>query len=377
MTEKILKFLADERPDTPCLVIDLDVIEANYLELNRVMPEAKIYYAMKATPMRDVLVRLAKLGSHFDTASLGEIEACLALGIDPERISFGNTIKKERDIAAAYAQGVRLFAFDSKGELEKLARAAPGARVFCRVLVECSGAEWPLSRKFGCSPEMAMDLMAQAGELGLEAYGLSFHVGSQQTHGKQWRKAIARMAKIFAALRERGVELKMLNLGGGFPIRYRDPVAPVEKYTRIVMDAVRAYFGNRLPELILEPGRSLTGDAGIIQSEVVLISEKCYGGDPQRWVYLDIGKFSGLAETMDENIKYAIRTPRDGGAVGPAVLAGPTCDSADILYEKTDYRLPLALSVGDKVEILATGAYTASYSSVGFNGFPPLATYCI
>lgn len=377
MTEKILKFLADERPDTPCLVIDLDVVEANYLELNRVIPEAKVYYAMKATPMPDVLVRLAKLGSHFDTASLGEIESCLALGIEPERISFGNTIKKERDIAAAYARGVRLFAFDSKGELEKLARAAPGARVFCRVLVECAGAEWPLSRKFGCSPEMAMDLMAEAGRLGLEAYGLSFHVGSQQTQGKQWRKAIARMAKIFAALRERGVELKMLNLGGGFPIRYRDPVAPVEKYTRIVMDAVRTYFGNRLPELILEPGRSLTGDAGIIQSEVVLISEKYYGGDPQRWIYLDIGKFSGLAETMDENIKYAIRTPRDGGAVGPAVLAGPTCDSADILYEKTDYRLPLELSVGDKVEILATGAYTASYSSVGFNGLPPLATYCI
>lgn len=377
MTEKILKFLADERPDTPCLVIDLDVIEANYLELNRVMPEAKIYYAMKATPMPDVLVRLAKLGSHFDTASLGEIDACLALGVEPDRISFGNTIKKERDIAAAYARGVRLFAFDSKAELEKLGRAAPGARVFCRVLVECEGAEWPLSRKFGCAPEMAMDLMVEAKALGLEAYGLSFHVGSQQTHGKQWRKAIARMAKIFASLRERGVDLKMLNLGGGFPIRYRDPVAPVESYTRIVMTAVRTYFGNRLPELIVEPGRSLTGDAGVIQSEVVLISEKFYGGDPQRWVYLDIGKFSGLAETMDENIKYAIRTPRDGGVTGPAVIAGPTCDSADIMYENYKYGLPLNLAIGDRLYWLSTGAYTTSYSAVEFNGFPPLKAYYV
>jgi ornithine decarboxylase len=135
------------------------------------------------------------------------------------------------------------------------------------------------------------------------------------------------------------------------------------------------HFGNDLPEIIVEPGRSIVGDAGVIQSEVVLISRKDYEED-KRWVYLDIGKFNGLAETMDESIKYRIKVPCEG-PTGPTILAGPTCDSADILYEKAEYQLPLDLKVGDKVEILSTGAYTSSYSSVGFNGFAPLKTYCI
>jgi ornithine decarboxylase len=143
-----------------------------------------------------------------------------------------------------------------------------------------------------------------------------------------------------------------------------------------VMAAITRHFGNHLPEIIVEPGRSLVGDAGIIQSEVVLIAEKG-SADGRRWVYLDVGKFNGLAETMDESIKYRITTPGRAGVSGPVVLAGPTCDSADILYEHTEYRLPLGLEVGDKVEILSTGAYTASYASVGFNGFSPIQTYCI
>jgi ornithine decarboxylase len=142
------------------------------------------------------------------------------------------------------------------------------------------------------------------------------------------------------------------------------------------MTAITRHFGNDLPEIIVEPGRSVVGDAGVLQSEVVLISQKSED-DPKRWVYLDVGKFNGLAETMDESIKYRIETPADGGATGPTVLAGPTCDSADILYEKAEYQLPLDLKVGDKVEILSTGAYTSTYASVGFNGFAPLKTYCI
>lgn len=126
----------------------------------------------------------------------------------------------------------------------------------------------------------------------------------------------------------------------------------------------------------LEPGRSLVADAGVIQTEVVLISQKSYSDD-KRWVFLDIGKFGGLAETMDECIKYRIRTPRDGSEVGSIILAGPTCDSADILYEKANYELPLNLKVGDKIEILSTGAYTTTYAAVGFNGFPPLKAYYI
>jgi len=376
MTDRIHQFLADRRPETPCLVIDLAVIEENYRELTRTLPLARVFYAVKANPAPEVIAALAKLGSAFDVASRGEIDLCLAAGVPADRLSFGNTIKKERDIAYAFAQGVRLFAFDSDAELDKLAAAAPGASVFCRILTDGEGAEWPLSRKFGCAPSMAAALLLRAKAAGLDACGISFHVGSQQTALKAWDKAVGDASKLFRRLRDDGLDLRLLNLGGGFPTRYRADVPATEVCADAVMKAVTRHFGNDLPDLIVEPGRALAGAAGVIQAEVVLISRKDYA-DRKRWVYLDIGRFGGLAETQDEAIKYPIVTARDGSPAGPVVIAGPTCDSADILYEHSDYRLPLDLKVGDKVAILGTGAYTTTYSSVGFNGFAPLATYCI
>jgi ornithine decarboxylase len=376
MTERIARFLAENRPETPCLVVDLDVIAEAYDVLRWYLPLARIYYAVKANPAPQIVAMLDRKGASFDVASRGEIELCLANGIAADRLSFGNTIKKEKDIAFAYQAGLRLFAFDSAFELNKLARAAPGAQVFCRILVACEGAEWPLSRKFGCAPEMAVELLRRARDLGLDPYGVSFHVGSQQTDLAQWDGAVGRAAEMFSLLAAADIELRMVNVGGGFPAHYRNDVPAIDGYARAVMAAITRHFGNDLPEIIVEPGRSLVGDAGVIQSEVVLIAEKG-SADRRRWVYLDVGKFNGLAETMDESIKYRIATPGRAGASGPVVLAGPTCDSADILYERTEYRLPLGLEVGDKVEILSTGAYTASYASVGFNGFSPIQTYCI
>ena len=376
MTERISRFLAENRPDTPCLVVDLDVIAAAYDLLRWYLPLARVYYAVKANPSPQIVTMLERKGANFDVASRGEIELCLNNGVAADRLSFGNTIKKEKDIFFAYEAGLRLFAFDSSSELDKLARAAPGARVFCRILVTCDGAEWPLSRKFGCAPGMAIELLRRARDLGLDPYGISFHVGSQQTDLRQWDGAIGSTARMFSLLADADIELRMVNIGGGFPAHYHSDVPAIDRYARAVMAAITRHFGNQLPEIIIEPGRSLVGDAGIIQSEVVLISEKG-GGDGRRWVYLDVGKFNGLAETMDESIKYRITTPGRNGVSGPVILAGPTCDSADILYERTEYQLPLGLEVGDKVEILSTGAYTASYASVGFNGFLPLRTYCI
>jgi ornithine decarboxylase len=376
--KKVAKFLAERQPETPYLIVDLDVVGQAYKLLRRYMPLAKIFYAVKANPAPEVVGLLRDLDSNFDVASRNEIDLCMERGVGAERISFGNTIKKERDIAYAFERGVRLYAFDSAGELEKLARSAPGSRVFCRILVESTGAEWPLSRKFGCAPEMAVELLRQAKALGLDPYGVSFHVGSQQTKVDQWDSAIERAAKMFWALAETDINLRMINVGGGFPAKYRGDVPGVAQYANAVMGAITQHFGNDLPEIIIEPGRSLVGDAGVIHSEVVLISRKAET-DEKRWVYLDVGKFNGLAETMDEAIRYRIKTPYEGTGVatGPVVLAGPTCDSADILYEKSRYRMPLDLKVGDRLEILATGAYTSSYASVNFNGFTPLKTYCI
>jgi ornithine decarboxylase len=376
MTERIREFLRSRRDEGPCLVVDLDVVRENYQAFAKALPDSRVFYAVKANPAPELLSLLASLGSCFDTASVAEIEMVLAAGAAPERISYGNTIKKERDVARAFALGVRLFAVDCRAEVEKIARAAPGAKVFCRFLFDCAGAEWPLSRKFGCDPEMAVDVLEHAHRLGLEPCGVSFHVGSQQPRTQAWDGALKSAAAIFRTCAERGINLTMVNLGGGFPTRYLKEVPAVKSYGRSIFRALRKHFGNRIPDTIIEPGRGLVGNAGMIEAEVVLVSQKG-AKDDVRWVYLDIGKFGGLAETMDESIRYPIRTPHDGDPVGPCVLAGPTCDSADVMYERTPYALPVSLEIGDKVLIEGTGAYTATYSSVAFNGFAPLRTYHI
>ena len=380
MSERIHDFLRRRRDegldDGPCLVVDLDIVRENYRAFAKALPDSRIFYAVKANPAPELLALLVSLGSCFDTASVAEIEMVLAAGATPERISFGNTIKKERDIGRAHALGVRLFAVDCKAEVEKIARAAPGAKVFCRFLFGCAGAEWPLSRKFGCDPEMAVDVLDHAQRLGLDPCGVSFHVGSQQRRTAAWDEALKSAAAIFRACADRGINLSMVNLGGGFPTRYLREVPAVEAYGRSIFRALRRHFGNRIPETIIEPGRGMVGNAGVIEAEVVLVSKKSEH-DRTRWVYLDIGKFGGLAETMDESIRYAIRTPHDGDEVGPCVLAGPTCDSADVLYEKRPYDLPISIEIGDKVLIEGTGAYTATYAAVAFNGFAPLRTYHI
>ncbi|MBM3600736.1 MAG: type III PLP-dependent enzyme [Alphaproteobacteria bacterium] len=375
MTKKIEKFLAERRPATPCLVMDLDAVADNYRRLRAAVPRAGIYYAVKANPAPEVLGVLAKLGSSFDTASLNEIDMVLATGAGAERISYGNTIKKKADIAAAFQRGVRLYAFDADAELGKIADAAPGSRVFCRIFTSGAGAEWPLSRKFGCDLPMARKLLIAAAKRDVVPHGVSFHVGSQQRDPAQWDAAIAEAAWLFRECEEQGVALSMLNIGGGFPTRLRRTVPGLQAYGAAIEDSLHRHFGNRIPDVIVEPGRQMVGSAGVIQTEVVLIAQKSED-DRKRWVYLDIGKFGGLAETMEEAIQYPIVSGRNGAPM-PVVLAGPTCDSADILYEKADYRLPEDLAIGDKLEIRAAGAYTTSYSTVGFNGFEPLKTHFV
>jgi ornithine decarboxylase len=374
-TKKIREFLAERRP-TPYVVVDLDVVADNYRKLKDAVPQAGIYYAIKANPAPEILALLAKMGSSFDTASVAEIDMALASGVDGSRISFGNTIKKASDIAAAHARGVKMFAFDSEAELDKLAKAAPGAKVFCRILTSGEGADWPLSRKFGCEVEMARDLLIAAAKKGVMPHGVSFHVGSQMKNVDAWDSAVAQAAWIFRECEAAGVQLNMLNMGGGFPAKYRKDIPAMGCYGAAIHAALGKHFGNRMPtEIVVEPGRQMVGNGGVIDTEVVLVAKKS-AKDTRRWVYLDIGKFGGLAETMDEAIQYPIVSAKKG-AVGRVVIAGPTCDSADVMYEKADYRLPMDLEAGDRLEIRATGAYTTTYSAAAFNGFEPLKSYCI
>ena len=376
MTARIREFLKRRTDEGPCLVVDLDVVRDNYTAFARSLPDSKVYYAIKANPAPEILKLLVELGACFDVASVNETEAVLAAGATPDRISYGNTIKKESEIARAFALGVTMFAIDCEAEVEKIARAAPGSRVICRIHCDNAGADWPLSRKFGCEPAYAADILEFAHRQGLIPHGVSFHVGSQQNNVEAWDRALASTAAIFRTCAERGIFLSMVNLGGGFPAKYIRKTPKLESYGKAIFRSLRKHFGNAIPETIIEPGRGLVGNAGIIEAEVVLIAKRS-PDDDLRWVYLDIGKFHGLAETIDESIRYPIKTPRDRDEMAPCVVAGPTCDSVDVLYEKNPYPLPVSLAIGDKVLIEATGAYTTTYSSVGFNGYPPLRQYVI
>lgn len=361
---------------TPNICINLNTIKNNFEKLKSSFPYTKIFYAIKANPGEPVLKMLSEMGSNFDIASRYELDMIEKFVSDPERLSYGNTIKKACDIKYFYDHGVRMFATDSKDDLKNIAEYAPGSKVYVRILVENSDtADWPLSRKFGCHPDMAYDILVLAKELGLIPYGVSFHVGSQQRDIGAWNDAIAKVKYLFNSLEEEeGIELKMIDMGGGFPASYTDPTNELSVYASEITRFLREDFGENLPEIILEPGRSLVGDSGILTSEVILASRK-NNTALTRWVYIDAGKFNGLIETLDECIKYPLVTTRDGGKEGEVIIAGPTCDSMDVMYETTKYKLPVNLKQGDRIYWLSTGAYTSTYASIAFNGFPPIKTY--
>ena len=344
---------AAEGQETPLLVVDLSRIKTKYEEMVTLFPKAKIHYAMKASPATEVVKYLADLGSNFDCASIYELDRVLDCGVTADRISYGNTIKKAVHIKYAYNKGIDLYATDSKADLINIANNAPGSKVFVRILVHgADTAEWPLSRKFGCHPDMAIDLLVQAKNLGLVPYGISFHVGSQQKDVAAWDDALAKVKYMFDWMKyEEGIKLQMINLGGGFPTNYISEVNPISVYAEEIHRYLSEDFDeDEMPEIILEPGRSMVGDSGVLVSEGVLISRNSRT-DLTRWVYTDVGLFQGLIETLGEAIKYPVYTPKMETATekGTVILAGPTCDSTDIMYEDAAYKLPQNLEIGDKL----------------------------
>ncbi|MGH1423184.1 MAG: type III PLP-dependent enzyme [Pseudooceanicola sp.] len=367
---RVETFIRSTEFDRPTLVIDVDRVEEQFRALSTGLGRARIHYAVKANPEREIIERLVDLGSGFDAASRAEVELCLSLGARPDHISFGNTVKKPRDIEFAFHAGIRLFAADAEEELEKIAEFAPGSDVYIRLIVDASQADWPLSRKFGVAREKAVFLLDMARDLGLNPVGFSFHVGSQTRLAAMWTDTLDQVAAVWKAAQDAGHALTLLNIGGGFPAFYGEEIDGPTPYARKVMALVTERFGDTV-QVMAEPGRGLVAEAGMIAAEVLLVSRKS-DDDVHRWVYLDIGKFSGLAETMDEAIRYQFVTDRDHEAFGPCVLAGPSCDSADVLYEKRPVELPVGLKSGDRILIRNCGAYTSTYASIGFNGFPPL-----
>lgn len=372
LSAALTQYFSDHPADTPYLAIDLDVVEHNYKRLKACMPDAQHHYAIKANPHQDVLRRLNLLGGWFEVASVTEIEMCLEAGVPAERILYGNPLKKADEIAKAHALGIRRYVFDNILELQKIAEHAPKSSVLCRIVTSGEGAVSPLTIKFGCPARYAAEWLAQAPSLGLVPLGVSFHTGSQQLDPAMWRAPLADAAEIFKQLRRKGITLSVVNVGGGFPVNYRQNVPDISEFGRAITGYVSELFKDNQPTIYTEPGRYMVGDAGSILAEVVLISPS-YTNEDVRWVYLDIGRYGGLVE---EKIDYPILTEKKGQN-GKVILAGQTCDSNDVIYpESFGYTLPQDLAVGDKVILAHTGAYTTTYSTA-LNGFRHLHSLCI
>lgn len=358
-------------PGSPCLVIDLERVRGNYRALRASLPGSRIRFAVKASPIPEVIQVLADEGAEFDVAGVGEIEQCLSLSVDPAIMCYGNPIKKASEIAAAYAMGVRRYVFDTEDDLGRIAAHAPGTQVECRFLASTPRAQVSFGAKFGCSPGEAVRLLARARDLGLRVVGPCFHVGSQQLDPTAWRTGIAQAGGIVEMLADKNIPVDSVNIGGGLPIAYSDPVPELAELGAVISAEAARHLPGHI-DLVVEPGRALVGSAGVIHAEVVNVRT---APDGHRWVYLDIGRYGGLIDT--EYICYRIETDRDDDPPDEAVIAGPTCDGDDVLYPRTRMLLPATIRAGDRVRIFDTGAYTASFSSVSFNGFPPLAVHVL
>jgi len=365
---------------TDRVIFDLAGIVDRHDALVRAAPGVAVRFAVKACPVDDVLDALARAGAGFDAASPNEIVQALRTGIAPDRVHYGNTIKSDRDIAEAYRRGVRLFATDSIADVRAIAAHAPGARVYCRLATPGTGSLWGLTGKFGCSLPDAVEVLATAQAYGLVPAGLSLHVGSQQMTVTAWREAFAELTTAVAWLAARQIRLEHVNLGGGLPaLGYLDrhgrplhpPLDAILAAIRNGMARLRKVAGGPL-EFILEPGRHLVADQGAIRAHVVRLTDRqLRDGRRAHWLYLSCGRFNGLYEL--DQIQYRLEFPtHPAGPRVPARVAGPTCDSDDAFPPGETVAVPAGLASGDPVWILSAGAYSVSYTTVGFNGFDPL-----
>ncbi len=353
-----------DRPATPYVSLDPYAAVARLAQLSATLPVSAVHYAVRANPHPTLLRALAVAGAGFDAADPAELRACLAAGADPSRVLYSQPVKRWDHIAEAADLGVDLFVVDSPEEVVKVFHAAPDSRVLCRLAV---GPARAADDRRGCPPEAAGALLRFADRIGLRAAGLRFHVGSEQRDPGAWSEPIATAAKVFKALRRDGLDPDLLDLGGGLPARLGAPYPNLRAYAGSIRRALAFGFGDDRPRTILTPGHTIAGPAGELVCTVVEVLSR----GTTRWVFLDAGVYGGMLGP--DVVAKPVRTDR-GGPTGPCVLAGPTCDSADVLCERSPVPLPLSLAAGDQVRISSAGAYLARYSGLGPAGFAPVAT---
>ncbi len=362
-----LAVLAD---DAPFLAYDLRIVTGRVQAFQDAFARrVAVRYAVKCNPDAEILRdRRAAAGGGFEVASLVEAQLAVAAGADPADVLFSNPVKPPSHIAGAFALGLRRFAVDCPEELAKVAEHAPGAGVYVRLSVDDTSSRFPLSAKFGCTPEDARRLLLAAPGLGLVPDGVTFHVGSQCTDPDAWAHAVRVMAPLLTDLLAAGVRLRMLDLGGGFPARYApaEVLPDLEDVAQRVLEALPA-----LPyvpeELFCEPGRAIVAEAAVLGATVIGRTER-HG---RLWVYTDVGAYNGLMEAAQTagTLAFPVTTSLldEAGPVVRCTVTGPSCDSSDTLLR--DVGLPASLAVGDRLYLGSAGAYSLCYASA-FNGFP-------
>lgn len=347
-----------EQHGTPLLVLSLEQIEKNYRFLREHLPQVTLYYAVKSNPQVSIVKRLAELGSCFDVASDGEMKQMRELGVSPERLVYANPVKTAGGLAMARETGVNSFTFDSEAEIAKMASAVPGGRVLLRIRVDNPDALVDLNQKFGAPSADAVRLLLKARDAGLDVAGLCFHVGSQSRSSAPYLRAISVCRKLFDEAKAAGLNLRLLDIGGGFPIQTSGQPIDIVGMCREISQALAEKFPDT--EIWAEPGRSICGTAVNLITRV--IGHQVRNG--QQWYFLDEGVYGSFSGVMFDHWDYELETFKSGKKIR-ATFAGPSCDSVDVMYRD---RLTTPLAVDDILLVPACGAYTSA-SATEFNGF--------
>jgi len=354
---------------TPIYIVSKKKLIDNYQRLDKALPAVKLYYAMKANPHDEILETLTGTGAGFDVASKGEILSAIRAGANPrDDLIFADTVKDPKHIAFAYSVGLDDFTYDNMSEILQIGRHAPGSYVHLRIAVSNKGSVAHLSKKFGARVEDSIPLLLAARDQGLKPRGVSFHVGSQCLDVNRYVEALDSTRVIFEKARQEGLELEVIDIGGGFPVKYLDENINLESMCKTIVDHYRNLFGDEIM-LVAEPGRSIVGDAAILVTKV--ISESVREG--RNWLYFDDGTYGSFLEVLLYKMKFPMRT-NTSGRIMNYVLAGPTCDCIDVFSrdeegEICEVELP-ETHIDDLLIVGSMGAYTYS-ESTRFNGFDP------
>jgi ornithine decarboxylase len=356
---EIVRQAAHQKYARPFLILDNAIVREKARRFRAAMPRVRPHYAVKANPDRRVVKALMQEGCSFEIASTSELDLLLALGASAAEVFYSNPMKSRQAIGYAAAKGVEWFVVDSVDELRRVRELKADARMYLRVATPNIGSDWPLSGKFGAGASETREIIATAAKLGADLAGVTFHVGSQCRNPENWRVGIEKARSLFDSMAKVGLKPRMLDIGGGFPVRHVKPIPSIEIIGGVVNEALKAFPAE--VRVVAEPGRYMVSDAAYFVCRVIGTTTR--GG--KRWMHWDAGLFGGVIETT-EGLKYRIRTERSGPDV-PWHVAGPTCDSVDVVLR--DEPLPSDLQDGDFIYIRNGGAYTTAYASE-FNGFP-------